>query len=73
MKLDQPNTCGEATMRLLEAYRVSTVFGMPGVHTLDFCRGLNDHPDKGISHIQIEAEFMGALESDRPTVIIVRE
>ncbi len=36
-------TCGEATIRLLERYGVDTVFGIPGVHTLDFCRGL----DKG--------------------------
>ena len=33
-------TCGEATIRLLEKYGVSTVFGIPGVHTLDLCRGL---------------------------------
>lgn len=35
-------TCGEATMRLLARYGVHTVFGIPGVHTLDFCRGLGD-------------------------------
>ena len=29
-------TCAEATVRLLERYGVSTVFGIPGVHTLDF-------------------------------------
>ena len=34
-------TCAEATVRLLERYGVSTVFGIPGVHTLDFCRGLD--------------------------------
>ena len=28
-------TCGEATMRLLAAYGIDTVFGIPGVHTLD--------------------------------------
>ncbi len=32
--------CGEAVIALLEAYGVDTVFGIPGVHTLDFYRGL---------------------------------
>ena len=36
--------CGEATMRLLAKYGVDTVFGTPGVHTLDFCRGLKEGP-----------------------------
>ena len=45
-------TCGEATIRLLEKYGVSTVFGIPGVHTLDFCRGL----DQGVRHIQTRNE-----------------
>jgi thiamine pyrophosphate-dependent acetolactate synthase large subunit-like protein len=45
-------TCGEATMRLLEAYGVTTVFGIPGVHTLDFCRGLGE----GIRHVQVRNE-----------------
>jgi 5-guanidino-2-oxopentanoate decarboxylase len=33
-------TCGEAAIALLEAYGVDTVFGIPGVHTLDLYRGL---------------------------------
>ena len=45
-------TCGEATMGLLQKYGVTTVFGIPGVHTLDFCRGL----DRGIRHIQTRNE-----------------
>ena len=32
--------CGEATIQLLEKYGVDTVFGIPGVHTLDLYRGL---------------------------------
>lgn len=32
--------CGEAAIALLEAYGVDTVFGIPGVHTLDLYRGL---------------------------------
>ncbi|MGI9291768.1 MAG: 5-guanidino-2-oxopentanoate decarboxylase [Gammaproteobacteria bacterium] len=45
-------TCGEATIRLLKKYGISTVFGIPGVHTLDFCRGL----DHDIKHIQTRNE-----------------
>ncbi len=45
-------TCGEATIRLLTKYGVNTVFGIPGVHTLDFCRAL----DKEVRHIQARNE-----------------
>ena len=45
-------TCGEATIRLLAKYGVSTVFGIPGVHTLDMCRGFGN----GIRHIQTRNE-----------------
>ena len=45
-------TCGEATIKLLEKYGISTVFGIPGVHTLDFCRAL----DQGVRHIQARNE-----------------
>jgi thiamine pyrophosphate-dependent acetolactate synthase large subunit-like protein len=31
--------CGEALVRLLEGYGVETVFGVPGVHTLEYYRG----------------------------------
>src|SRR5260221_51513 len=34
-------TCGEAIVRLLEQYGVDTVFGIPGVHTLEVYRGLS--------------------------------
>lgn len=33
-------TLGEALIRLLEAYGVDTVFGIPGVHTVELYRGL---------------------------------
>ncbi len=33
-------TCGEMLMEILEAYGVDTVFGIPGVHTLELYRGL---------------------------------
>lgn len=41
-------TCGEILVRLLEAYGVDTVFGIPGVHTVELYRGL---PATGIRHI----------------------
>jgi thiamine pyrophosphate-dependent acetolactate synthase large subunit-like protein len=34
-------SCGQATMALLEAYGADTVFGIPGVHTLEMYRGLS--------------------------------
>ncbi len=33
-------TCGEALMQLLELYGVTTVFGIPGEHTLELYRGI---------------------------------
>jgi thiamine pyrophosphate-dependent acetolactate synthase large subunit-like protein len=33
-------SCGEAIAGLLEAYGVDTVFGIPGVHTLELYKGL---------------------------------
>jgi len=68
-------TCGEATIRLLAKYGVDTVFGIPGVHTLDFCRGL-DNGD--VSHVQSRNEqgagFMAegyARATGRPGVALV--
>ena len=34
------NSCGEALMVLLEGYGVTTVFGIPGEHTLELYRGI---------------------------------
>ncbi|WP_372966269.1 5-guanidino-2-oxopentanoate decarboxylase [Marinobacter sp.] len=39
---------GQALVRLLENYGVDTVFGIPGVHTLELYRGL---PDSRIRHV----------------------
>ncbi|GAB2680444.1 5-guanidino-2-oxopentanoate decarboxylase [Aliiglaciecola aliphaticivorans] len=36
----QQQTCGEALTRLLQAYAVDTIFGIPGVHTIELYRGL---------------------------------
>ncbi len=41
-------TCGEALVRLLEAYGVDMVFGIPGVHTVELYRGL---PATRIRHV----------------------
>lgn len=41
-------TCGELLVHLLEAYGVDTVFGIPGVHTVELYRGL---PQTRIRHI----------------------
>ena len=50
-------TCGEATIRLLEKYGVTTVFGIPGVHTLDMCRGFSGGDNiSNINHIQARNE-----------------
>ena len=46
-------TCGEALVGLLEAYGGDTVFGIPGVHTLEFYRG----PGRsGIRHVTVRHE-----------------
>ncbi len=41
-------TAGIFLTRALEAYGVDTVFGIPGVHTIELYRGI---PDSGIRHI----------------------
>ncbi len=68
-------TCAQATMALLEAYGADTVFGIPGVHTLEFYRGLSA---TGLRHIQPRHEqgagFMAdgyARVSGRPAVCLL--
>lgn len=41
-------TCGEILPKLLENYGIDTVFGIPGVHTVELYRGL---PSTGLRHI----------------------
>ena len=41
-------TCGELLVQWLEYYGVETVFGIPGVHTVELYRGL---PDTNIRHV----------------------
>ncbi|MFT5505688.1 MAG: 5-guanidino-2-oxopentanoate decarboxylase [Gammaproteobacteria bacterium] len=40
MEFTMTRTCGEALMLLLEKYGVTTVFGIPGEHTLELYRGI---------------------------------
>lgn len=68
-------TCGEALVRLLERRGVDTVFGIPGVHTLDLYRGLSR---SSIRHVLVRHEqgagFMAdgyARISGRPGVCMV--
>jgi thiamine pyrophosphate-dependent acetolactate synthase large subunit-like protein len=72
---DTQLTVGQASIKLLEAYGVDTVFGIPGVHTLEFCKGLNQSP---IKHVQARNEqgagFMAdgyARVSNRPGVALL--
>ncbi|WP_119301833.1 5-guanidino-2-oxopentanoate decarboxylase [Dongia deserti] len=63
---------GHAAIALLEAYGVDTVFGIPGVHTLELYRGIADRKMRhiGVRHEQ-GAGFMAdgyARASGRPGV-----
>jgi thiamine pyrophosphate-dependent acetolactate synthase large subunit-like protein len=68
-------TCGRAVISLLEAYGVDTVFGMPGVHTLELYKGL---AASRIRHVLVRHEqgagFMAdgyARATGRPGVCVV--
>jgi acetolactate synthase-1/2/3 large subunit len=54
-------SCGEAIVRLLEQYDVDTVFGIPGVHTLEIYRGL---AGSEIRHISARHEQGAAFMAD---------
>ena len=75
MSLQLPLSVGQAVIKLLEQYGIDTIFGIPGVHTLDFCKGLNI---SNIRHVQARNEqgagFMAdgyARASGRPGVALV--
>ena len=59
---DSKISVGEATLKLLADYGVDTIFGIPGVHTLDFCRGLGD--DSKIRHIHARNEMGAGFMAD---------
>ncbi|MEX1110016.1 MAG: thiamine pyrophosphate-binding protein, partial [Dongiaceae bacterium] len=68
-------TCGEAAIALLEGHGVDTLFGIPGVHTLDLYRGIGRSKMRhiGVRHEQ-GAGFMAdgyARASGRPGVCVL--
>src|SRR5215813_15109051 len=52
---------GHAAISILEAYGVDTVFGIPGVHTLDLYRGL---ADRRMRHIGVRHEQGAGFMAD---------
>lgn len=54
-------SCGSRLMEILAAYGVDTVFGMPGVHTLEAYRHLNA---AGIRHIGVRHEQGAGFMAD---------
>ncbi len=54
-------TCGQALIKLLEQYQVETVFGIPGVHTLDLYKGLNG---SSINHVLTRHEQGAGFMAD---------
>ncbi|MCF4166894.1 5-guanidino-2-oxopentanoate decarboxylase [Zavarzinia compransoris] len=54
-------TVGEALIRLLEAYGTEVVFGIPGVHNVEFYRGLIESP---IRHVTPRHEQGGGFMAD---------
>ncbi len=68
-------TCGEVLVEILGNYGIDTVFGIPGVHTVELHRGL---PDTKIRHITPRHEqgagFMAdgyARASGRPAACFI--
>ena len=59
--MTQSVSCGEALISLLESYDVDTVFGIPGVHTLDLYRGL---AHSNIRHVQARNEQGAGFMAD---------
>ena len=58
--------CAESTIELLSKYGIKTIFGIPGVHTLDFCRALTDDTDvpNKIRHVQARNEQGAAFMAE---------
>ncbi|QBF26905.1 5-guanidino-2-oxopentanoate decarboxylase [Pseudomonas tructae] len=61
MHNNSPLTGGQALVRLLANYGVDTVFGIPGVHTLELYRGL---PGSGIRHVLTRHEQGAGFMAD---------
>jgi 5-guanidino-2-oxopentanoate decarboxylase len=54
-------TRGQALMQLVKAYGINTVFGMPGVHTLEYYRGI---ADADMRHVLFRHEQGGGFMAD---------
>ncbi|MBY6189852.1 5-guanidino-2-oxopentanoate decarboxylase [Microbulbifer agarilyticus] len=54
-------SCAQVLMHLLRQYEVDTVFGIPGVHTIELYRGL---PGSGLTHITPRHEQGAAFMAD---------
>lgn len=54
-------TCGECLVELLEAYGIDTVFGIPGIHTVELYRGL---PATGLRHVTPRHEQAAGFMAD---------
>jgi 5-guanidino-2-oxopentanoate decarboxylase len=61
LNMKQNLTGGQALVRLLANYGVDTVFGIPGVHTLELYRGL---PGSGIRHVLTRHEQGAGFMAD---------
>ena len=59
--LESGVTCGQALVKLLANYGVDTVFGIPGVHTLELYRGL---PGSPIRHVLARHEQGAGFMAD---------
>ncbi|MFV8781874.1 5-guanidino-2-oxopentanoate decarboxylase [Microbulbifer sp. SA54] len=57
----QGPSCAQTLMYLLRQYGVDTVFGIPGVHTIELYRGL---PGSGLTHITPRHEQGAAFMAD---------
>lgn len=55
------SNCGQAVVELLENYGIDTAFGIPGVHTIEFYRGLGD---RSINHILTRHEQGAGFMAD---------
>ena len=58
-------SCGGALIHQLKAYGVDTVFGIPGVHTLEFYREMEAAGIRhiGVRHEQGSLDFCAAVSS----------
>ncbi len=61
METSGTQTCGELLVKLLQGYGVETVFGIPGVHTVELYRGLEA---SGIRHISPRHEQGAGFMAD---------